>query len=304
MLTGIHFILTYTCNFECDHCFLYCSPRSHGTFTIGQVTQVLDEAQKIGTVEWIFFEGGEPFLYFPLLNESIKRAHLRGFKVGVVTNCYGANSEEDAELWLRPLAESGVSFVSISNDTFHYGEESENPATIAMSVAKKFNIDASSICIEPPRVTQPSQSEEDKGQPVVGGGAMFRGRAVEKLTDDLPIRPWNSLRKCPYEELESPERVHVDSYGNVQVCQGLSIGNMWEKPLSEIILRYKGNSHPICGPLIQGGPAELSKQLGIKPQEGYIDECHFCYLLRRQVIEKLQHYLAPKQVYGPDSESR
>ena len=30
MLTGIHFILTYTCNFECDHCFLYCSPKSKG----------------------------------------------------------------------------------------------------------------------------------------------------------------------------------------------------------------------------------------------------------------------------------
>jgi MoaA/NifB/PqqE/SkfB family radical SAM enzyme len=74
LLTGIHFILTYACNFECDHCFLYCSPKSQGTFTISQVASVLDEAQKIGTVEWIFYEGGEPFLFFPLLNESIKRA--------------------------------------------------------------------------------------------------------------------------------------------------------------------------------------------------------------------------------------
>ncbi len=98
MLTGSHFILTYKCNFECDHCFLYCSPKSQGTFTISQVTKVLDEAQKIGTVDWIFYEGGEPFLFFPLLNESIKRANVRGFKVGVVTNAYGANSEEDAEL--------------------------------------------------------------------------------------------------------------------------------------------------------------------------------------------------------------
>ena len=112
MLTGIHFILTYECNFECDHCFLYSSPKSQGTFTISQVVKVLDEAQKIGTVEWIFYEGGEPFLYFPLLNESIKRASLKGFKVGVVTNAYGAISEQDAELWLRPLAESGVSFLS------------------------------------------------------------------------------------------------------------------------------------------------------------------------------------------------
>jgi hypothetical protein len=298
LLTGIHFILTYACNFECDHCFLYSSPKSQGTFTICQVASVLDEAQKIGTVEWIFYEGGEPFLFFPLLNESIKRARVKGFKVGVVTNAYGATSEEDAELWLRPLAESGLSFINVSNDTFHYGEETENPATIAYSVARKLNIETSPICIEPPKVLQPSSNAEGKGHPVVGGGAKFRGRAVEKLTKNLPLRPWNELCECPYEDLESPSRVHIDPYGNVQICQGISIGNMWITPLSEIVSDYRSDSHPICGPLLRGGPAELVKELGVMPETGYIDECHFCYLARRAIIDKFPDYLAPKQVYG------
>lgn len=60
-------------------------------------------------------------MFFPLLVESVRQAHSRGFKVGVVTNAYGARSKEDAELWLRPLVQSGVSSLSISNDTFHYG---------------------------------------------------------------------------------------------------------------------------------------------------------------------------------------
>jgi len=300
MLTGIHFILTYACNFECDHCFLYCSPKSQGIFTISQVTKVLDEAEKIGTIEWIFFEGGEPLLFFPLLNESIKRSSSKGFKVGIVTNAYGANSEEDAELWLRPLAESGVSFINISNDTFHYGKESENPATIALSVAKRLDIETSPICIEPPKVEQPSLNEEGKGHPIVGGGAMFRGRAVEKLSENLPLRPWSELCECPHEDLESPDRVHVDPYGNVHVCQGISIGNMWVTPLSELVTNYRSDSHPICGPLIRGGPAELAKELGVDPEAGYIDECHFCYLARRKVIGKFHNYLAPKQVYGFD----
>ena len=46
MLTGIHFILTYTCNFECDHCFLYCSPRAQGTFSIDQMTALLNLARQ------------------------------------------------------------------------------------------------------------------------------------------------------------------------------------------------------------------------------------------------------------------
>ena len=170
MLTGIHFLLTYTCNFECDHCFLYCGPKSSGTFTIGQISQVLDEAKKIGTVEWVFYEGGEPFLFFPLLIEGIRRARRIGFKVGVVTNAYGANSEEDAELWLRPLEQEGLSFLSISNDAFHYGEEHDNPATIASAVARRLGIETSPICIEKPEVQNQTTDGEDKGRPVVGEG--------------------------------------------------------------------------------------------------------------------------------------
>ena len=60
MLTGIHFLLTYICNFECDHCSLYCSPRSSGTFTVSQIRDVLDEAKKLGSVRSIYYEGGEP----------------------------------------------------------------------------------------------------------------------------------------------------------------------------------------------------------------------------------------------------
>jgi hypothetical protein len=298
MLTGIHFILTYTCNFECDHCFLYCSPKAQGTFTIEQVSTVLDEARKIGSIEWIFYEGGEPLLYFPLLNESIKRASRLGFKVGVVTNAYGAISKQDAELWIRPLAESGLSHISISNDRFHYGGNRDNPAAVASAVAEALGVDTSQICIEPPTVLPPDPKAGEKGRPVVGGGAMFRGRAVDKLTDRLPLRPWDELIECPYEDLDAPSRVHVDSFGHVHICQGISLGNMWSTSLSGIISQYRPGVHPVCGPLLRGGPAELMRQSGVAPAAGYVDECHLCYLTRRAVIDKHAIYLAPKQVYG------
>jgi hypothetical protein len=298
MLTGIHFILTYACTFECDHCFLYCSPWSRGTFTISQVTDVLDEARRVGTVEWIFFEGGEPLLYFPLLLEGIKRAAERRFKVGVVTNAYGAGSEADARLWLEPLAKAGLSSISISNDVYHYGEEKENPAAIASRAAGRLGMDVSSISIEPPVVRQSSTDADDKGRPVIGGGAMFRGRAVETLTDNLPTRPWREFRECPYEALEAPSRVHVDSYGHVHICQGISMGNMWEHALSDIIAKYRPDAHPVCGPLLRGGPARLATVHGVVPRAGYVDACHFCFLTRKAMVQRFPGYLAPGQVYG------
>jgi hypothetical protein len=299
MLTGIHFILTYRCNLECDHCFLYCSPWSEGTFTSGQISDVLDEAQTIGTVEWIFFEGGEPFLYFPTLVEGVRRASARGFKVGVVTNAYGAVSEEDAQLWLKPLVSAGLVYLSVSNDAFHYGDAAaHSPAATTVDVATQLGIDTSPICIEPPTVTADAGAADGKGEPVVGGGAKFRGRAVEKLTQDLPVRPWEKMRECPYEALRSPTRVHVDPFGHVHICQGISMGNMWQTPLSELVAGYDPQAHAICGPLIKGGPAELAKASGMTPDAGCVDECHFCYTTRKALIDTYPEILAPRQVYG------
>ncbi len=298
MLSGIHFLLTYKCNFECDHCFLYCGPHAEGTFTINQVDQVLEDAQKIGTVEWIYFEGGEPMLFYPLLVECVQRANQKGFQVGIVTNGYGALAEEDAILWLKPLAEAGLAYLSISDDTFHYGDQEITPASIALAAAKILGIESSPICIEPPEVQESKSGDGVKGQTVIGGGARFRGRAADTLTEGLPLRPWDEMSECPDEDLQSPSRVHVDSFGNIHICQGISIGNFWEKPFSEIMASYHPDDHPICGPLHRGGPAALVEELGLHPDEGYVDECHLCFLSRRKVINKFPDTLTPKQVYG------
>ena len=294
MLKGIHFLLTYTCNYSCDHCFLYCSPNSHGTFTLKQIKEVLHEAKKIGTIDSIYFEGGEPFLYYPIMIEGIKSAKEYGFKVGVVTNSYWATSIEDAEIWLKPFSMLGVDDVSISDDTFHYVDQEQSLSKIAKKASNNLKLPSMTICIEEPTV----KKEQEKGEPVISGGAMFKGRAVEKLIEGLPKKPWEELNNCPYEDLKSLGRVHVDSFGNTQICQGLSIGNFWETPLSKLIENYDPHSHPICGPLIRGGPAQLVKQYNLEHEEEYVDECHLCFLARLLLIDKFPNLLNPKQVYG------
>jgi hypothetical protein len=154
------------------------------------------------------------------------------------------------------------------------------------------------IHIESPSVINDAQKKTDKGQPVIGGDTMFRGRAVEKLVADLPRRHWEVFTECPYEDLESPSRVHLDSYGNVHLCQGLSMGNAWEIPLSKLVKSYDAGSHPICGPLIRGGPAQLAREYQVKHQDEYVDACHFCYLLRLELLDRFPGYLTPRQVYG------
>ncbi len=60
----------------------------------------------------------------------------------------------------------------------------------------------------------------------------------------------------------------MDAFGNVHVCQGLSIGNMWETPLSKLWSEYKASEHPIIGPLVEGGPTLLVERFGLKMAPG------------------------------------
>lgn len=299
MLKSAHFLLTYACNLECDHCFVYSGPNVEGTFTSKQIRNVLDELAKIGTVKRVYFEGGEPFLFYPLMVEGIRLARDLGFETGVVTNAYWATSEEDAKLWLDPLKNLRVADISISDDPFHYENEKTNPAKMALTAGMKLGMPASVIRIDKP-VAESIDKEQAKGKPVVGGSVMFRGRAVERLVEGLPKRPWKEFTECPYEDLENPERVHLDPFGEIHICQGLSMGNMWKTPLSRIIETYDAHSHPICGPLVRGGPALLAKEYDLKHDDEYVDACHFCYLARLALLTSFPEYLAPRQVYGLD----
>jgi hypothetical protein len=192
----------------------------------------------------------------------------------------------------------GVSDISISDDEFHYEDEQTSPAKHALNAARKLGMPWGSIGIDKPMVEGGIDKEQAKGKPVIGGGVMFRGRAVEKLTEGLPLRPWEEFIECPYEDLRDPKRVHLDAYGNVHLCQGLSMGNMWDVPLSEIIKRYDADSHPICKRLVNGGPARLAKEYDVPHEAEYVDACHMCYLVRRALIDRFPQYLAPRSVYG------
>jgi len=280
MVESLHLLLTYHCTHECDHCFVRSGPGARGTFTPELLDGVIAEAKKLGTVGSIWFEGGEPFLYYPLLLEGVRRAADAGLDTGIVTNCYWAESESTAELFLRPLFDAGLTDFFVSDDAFHHGEE--NPSTRAVAAAERLGRKARAICIPPPE-------EAD--------GVTYRGRAAEKLTEGRPMRPAAEFAECPDEDLESPGRVHLDAYGNVHICQGISMGNFRERPLSEILANWDPRSHPICGPLLEGGPARLAEVHDLE-EHAAVSACHLCTKVREALLDAYPDSLAPRQLYG------
>lgn len=296
-INGLHILLTYQCTYECDHCFVWGSPFQTGTFTLEQLDDVLRQAAACHGIEEIFFEGGEPCLYFPLLVAAVQNAHQLGFKTGIVSNAYWAHSETDAELWLRPLKTAGLDSIDVSSDLFH-GEQMETPqADFARRAAAQLDLDSGTIQIEPPS-TYRNPEAFTPGDPVTGGDVMYRGRAAVKLTASLPRQAWDTFTTCPYENLTSPGRLHLDPFGNLHLCQGLVIGNLFQTLLSEILDSYQPDQIPVVAELLAGGPAAFVQTYGLQPEAGYVDACHLCYAARLELRSRFPQVLAPDQIYG------
>lgn len=296
VITGLHLLQTYQCNFECDHCFVYSSPEAEGVMKISDIRQILNEAKGAGNIEWIFFEGGEPFLYYKTMLWGLRTAKDYGFKSGIITNAYWATSIEDAIEWLIPISEIGISDLSISDDIYHYCETGENLAQYAYEAAKTLDLPVGKITIEDPKKYM--KEIEWRGQPVIKGRVLFKGRAVEKLVEELPRKPWKEWDKCVHEDFSNQKRVHIDPFGYVHICQGITIGNMKNNPLPELFANFNPEKHPICAPILRGGPAELVREYQIEHEESYVGECHLCYLARLHLRKRFPHILAPDQIYG------
>jgi hypothetical protein len=284
-LNSLHFLLTYECTEACEHCFVFGSPDARHAFDLENVCRLLDEGDRLGTVDSIYFEGGEPFLQYDLLLASVQEVRRRGWSAGVVTNAAWADTPGSAAEKLKPLAALGLSDLTVSDDPLH---GNTGPAANARAAARELGIPTGTIHV-------------DAG---TTGSVMYRGRAAEKLAGQVPGQHWSTFTRCPHEQLDNPERVHLDALGWVHLCQGLVMGNALATPLSDLVRTYDPAAHPVVGPLLAGGPAELARVFGVPEQETYADACHLCFALRSRLRSRYPDLLAPDQMYAepPDPE--
>jgi hypothetical protein len=170
------------------------------------------------------------------------------------------------------------------------GERPQN----ALVAAKWLNIPTGMIS-----VAQPDEAGcESHGQLESGSAVMYRGRAAVNLSGRASGQPWDSFAACLHEDLREPGRIHLDPLGNLHICQGIAIGNLFEKPLKQICQEYDGDAHPVCGPLLSGGPAALVNEYNLPHASHYADACQLCYDARLSLRARLPECIRPDQMYG------
>ncbi|HEY9152597.1 MAG TPA: radical SAM protein [Anaerolineales bacterium] len=291
-LSGLHILLTVQCTRECEHCFVWGSPRQRGVLNVEQIEQILYQAKEAG-VEWIYFEGGEPFIYYDVLVSGVQMAAEMGFTVGIVSNAYWAKSVAEASERLQLFA-GCLSDLTISSDLYHCDEMLSEESQNAMVAAKWLKIPTGMISIAKPDEDAAQTHGQVKDQDAV----MYRGRAAVKLAPQAGQHPWNEFTQCPHEDLREPGRIHLDPFGNLHICQGIIIGNVFEKPLKEICESYDADAHSICGALLEGGPVALVSEYNLPHEPTYADACHLCYEMRLVLRERFPELLKPDQMYG------
>jgi hypothetical protein len=215
-----------------------------------------------------------------------------------VTCGYFATSQQDGRFWLEPLKEAGLSSIDVSLDELHGSDEAYTHARNLIDAAEALGLEVSIISIADPRKCDEDgvcTSRGEDPQP-----SYLRGRAAHELVEGLKLHRVDTFKECSVEELEAPKRVHMDPFGNIHVCQGILAGNVWESSLATVVKGYDPSSHPVLGPLIEGGPARLAEAMGVGTGESFATDCHACYEIRRAVRTGYKIWLGPAQVYGDD----
>jgi len=281
-LTGVHFLMTYSCSAECEHCFVWCSPRRGGRITVQQIDAFLDELAQAPQVKTLCGEGGEPFLFLRELMHLVREGTTRGYQVSALTNAFWAVSDDAARRTLGRLRDGGLVSLGISTDCWHARSVPPERVDRALRICEEMGIKSSKMVTELREV-------------------MFRGHAAARLTACASeTMPWRELAQCGKETLAEPGRVHCDRYGGLHLCQGLRIADP-AGGLARAIHGYEPSHHPVVRLLTEGGPRRLAEEAiehGFVPRDSYAGGCHLCYEARKFLRSCWPELLGPDEMYG------
>ncbi len=316
-LQGLDIILTYDCTGCCAHCCYRAGPGRGETMSVAEVkgylTTVADQPLK-----WVLLFGGEPFLYYELLQTSVALAtELAG--VLVFTNGYWATSPDTARRLLASLQEVGLDHMLFSVDAFHQERVPLERIAIGIEAARDLGyqtIEVDNRCLGAPdednafnRRTQAIMSRlaglcDLTGVNVIQGPARMVGRAADELSPYLATQA-DPPTKCPLPDylggdIRAPHTVELHPGGWVNLCAGLALGNARQRPLDAILAEYDPDAHPIISVLAREGPSgllKLAQRHGYSPASRYVDGCHLCYEVRRFLRPHYPDHLVPAHPY-------
>jgi hypothetical protein len=320
-------ILSYKCTSECKHCMYACSPKwKPDWLTAEDVESILRSlassilpspqgSEHIGVNYGLHFTGGEPFLNFNLLLESVKIAEkLRVPSTFVETNCFWCVTDEDTREKLEALKEAGLKGILISVNPFVVEQVPFERIERAVRICEKVFGDNTMIYqgiyynqfrrMSLKNTLDFDQYLKENAWALHYSELLPMGRACYKLNRLFAKHPAKAFfNESCLSELTRNWHVHIDNYFNYMTgyCGGISLGDA--RDIDSLTKGVDLQDKPILSALVSSikNLYEFAvKEFNYKErEEGYISKCHLCIDIRRHIVRQTDEFeeLQPRELY-------
>lgn len=308
-------ILSYQCNLTCLHCLYNCRGNWKDWIGVEKFEEYLKTLKNISSFISLHLTGGEPFINFPLLLESVKICKNYEIPFFVETNCYWAKNEEATKEKLNKLKENGLNSIMLSYSIFYVYkvpiENFENAMKKSFEIFGKENVtfytmNAYKIVKE---VGITGTMNFEKCVKIIGEKKFLnflrdyivpKGKCLYTLENwFFKFSPEKFKGANCIAEFLNPYHIHIDLYENYipSFCSGITLGNYKD------VLENGINTNDKILRFLMTDIYELllwSESYGYKRKDGYINKCHLCLDIRKFLIENKFKFdsLKPEEFYN------
>ncbi len=281
-------LYTYQCTSKCDICTFSCSPDREEKMSKEFAKKIIGEAKE-NNMLLVGFAGGEPLLFKEEIIELAKYVQELGMQSTMTSNCFWANTYEEALQVIKQLQDAGVNHLKISSDDFHSVyvpyDNIKNVLMAAKHLCFRIVIGCTSLKSSG-RARDMLKHIEDYslGTNIIEQTCYPLGRAAEKFTSDEYIYEHSFGDYC-----REQGYLTVTPDGKIYPCgcmcgmvesRKLEVGE--NTTLKEVIDLAKEDKHVQY--IAQHGIMPYIKYINehsipIRLPDKFIDMCHMCYEL-------------------------
>jgi MoaA/NifB/PqqE/SkfB family radical SAM enzyme len=262
--SNLEIIVTSRCNIRCRHCIYDCKPTSTEKLSKFVIKALIRQAAKLSSFRSIVFTGGEAFLEYNVLEESIALCRELGLESSVVTNGFWALNSHVTKQKLQKL--KGLKTLNVSTDSFH---QEFVPVDRIRNIILSCHELGIRCVVRVSYLNEPSSTLVTIKKQLTGLDGLY-------TISSMPIAPFGRAAMlidavCFYEY--DPNDIPccgaddpvIDSNGDVKICPGglfsypgnnlLKVGNIFNETLE--FIKKSTNINPIAQMLRLQGPGGL-----------------------------------------------
>jgi organic radical activating enzyme len=303
-------MMTYRCSAACKHCLVMSSPGQDATrVTLEDAVEYGRDFQSLG--RGVIIAGGEALLFFNHVLTMCRALQEAGVPVAFIeSNGSWCRTDRLTIDRLRMLRQAGVQGMYFSIDGYHQefvpAERVHRGARIAREIFGPEQVIASNLSLEDARSLETLTADPERLRQFTRTLYLhWIGRAALELAGFRDLVPLEELTQQDCRaalDIDHLKEIQVDPFGFVRpdICPGVNLGNTRQQRVAELCRTQQVRETPLLQDLSEQGPAALlplARRFGITVRSHYVDKCHLCFDLRRQLVSYLPEEFGPKHVY-------